>query len=95
MATAKKREFTVAEKLEALSRGALTVGYQTAIMDVMRRVEEAMDEQGISRKELAERLDVHPSRVTRLLGDPDNITLRTLWRICTAVGLQASISVEG
>ena len=89
------RELSVAERLEALSHGALTVGYQTAIMDVMRRVEEVMGEQGISRKELAERLIVHPSRVTRLLGDPDNITLRTLWRVCNAVGLRPAVSVEG
>ncbi len=85
----------MAEELEALSRGALTVGYQTAIMEVMQRVEGAMEEQGISRKELAERLNVHPSRVTRLLGDPDNVTLRTLWRVCSAVGLQPSVSLEG
>lgn len=84
----------VADRLDELASGSVTKGYQTAIMDVMRRVEEQMDQQKLSRKELAERMNVHPSRVTRLLDDPDNITMRTLWRICSAVGLQPTVSVE-
>jgi DNA-binding Xre family transcriptional regulator len=94
MANTAEETRSISQELEEMAKGALTAGYQTAIMQIMQRVEEEMRRLGMSRSELAERLGVHPSRVTRLLDDPDNITLRTLWRICGAVGLKPSISVD-
>jgi DNA-binding Xre family transcriptional regulator len=94
MASTAPETRSTTEELEAIASGSLTTGYQTAIMDVMARVEEQMVSADVSRSDLADRLGVHPSRVTRLLDDPDNITMRTLWRVCAAVGLKPALSVE-
>jgi transcriptional regulator with XRE-family HTH domain len=77
-----------------MARGALTVGYETAILEAVTCIDQVMEERGITRKELAERLNVDPSRVTRLLNDPDNITVRTFYRLCNAVGLKPSIRAD-
>lgn len=94
MSNTAKESRAIGRELEEMAEGALTVGYQTAIMEIMQRVQEEMQRLGMSRSELAERLGVHPSRVTRLLDDPDNVTMRTLWRVCSAVGLKPSISAD-
>ena len=84
----------IGRKLQESAEGSLTVGYQTAIMEAMACIDEIMDERGISRKELAEMLNVDPSRVSKLLNDPDNITVRTFYRLCNAVGLKPSIRAD-
>lgn len=45
-----------------------------------------MKQQGIKRKELAERMGVGPSRVTAMLNGSSNFTLETLIRAARAVG---------
>ena len=45
-----------------------------------------MEEQGITRAELARRMDVQPSRVTSILSGTNNFTIDTLVRAGRAVG---------
>ena len=81
------------ERLRSLAEGALTTGYQAAIMDAMVEVVEELERRGMTRKELADRLEVHPSYVSRILNDPDNMTVRTLFRVCNALDLRVTVTV--
>ena len=51
-----------------------------------------MQEQGVSRSELAERLDVSRAYITKVLNGHGNMTLRTLVRLALALGLAPEIS---
>ncbi len=82
------------ERLAELARESLTEGYQTAIIRAMSEIDRALKQQRVPRKALAERLGVHPSYITRILNDPDNITIRTLYRLSNALGLKANVAVE-
>jgi plasmid maintenance system antidote protein VapI len=81
------------KRLRSLAEGALTTGYQTAIMDAMVEVVQELERRGMTRKELADRLEVHPSYVSRILNDPDNMTVRTLFRVCSALDLAVTVTV--
>lgn len=94
MSDARRRTGPIGREFQELARGSLSGGYQTAIMNAMTCIDHVMEEKGITRKELAERMGVHPSRISRLLNDPDNITIRTFYRLCNAVGVEPSICVD-
>lgn len=51
-----------------------------------------MDERGITKRELAQRLKVTPGRISQILSGGENLTLRTLATVCTA--LDAHLRVE-
>lgn len=51
-----------------------------------------MDERGITKRELAHRLNVTPGRISQILSGGENLTLRTLATVCTA--LDAHLRVE-
>jgi transcriptional regulator with XRE-family HTH domain len=51
-----------------------------------------MKERGITKRELAQRLDVTPGRVSQILSGDENLTLRTLASVCAA--LDAHFEVE-
>ena len=63
------------------------------ILDVTEQICGAMEEQEISRSELAQRLGVSRAYVTKLLNGHPNMTLRTLVAVAAALGLRANISV--
>jgi transcriptional regulator with XRE-family HTH domain len=44
-----------------------------------------MKERGITKRELAERLNVTPGRVSQILSGGENLTLRTLATVCAAL----------
>jgi|GEM_PF-2768517 len=50
-----------------------------------------MESQGISRAELARRMDVQPSRVTSILSGANNFTINTLVEAARAVGSRVEI----
>lgn len=52
----------------------------------------ASKEQGISQKEIADRLEVNKSVVSRLLQGRGNPTFRTVADICAAIGVQPDMS---
>ena len=94
MGDAQKKIGPIGQQLQALATGSLTVGYQTAIIEAMACIDDVMHERGISRKELAGKMGVDPSRISRLLNDPDNITIKTFYRLCNALDLMPSICVD-
>jgi transcriptional regulator with XRE-family HTH domain len=57
-------------------------------------ISEAMDKQGINKRELAERLNVRPSEISQRLSGRRNLTLRSLAAMLHAVGVRARLSLE-
>jgi transcriptional regulator with XRE-family HTH domain len=62
------------------------VMFEDLVLDITGEMCALMDEQKVSRSELARRIGVKPPHVTRLLQGQDNFTLRTLTRIARALG---------
>lgn len=46
-----------------------------------------LDEQGISQKELASRMDVSPQYVNKIVKGKENLSLETIWKIEEALGI--------
>jgi len=63
------------------------------VLDLTDRIALAMQEQGVSRAELAERLGVSRAYITKLLGGNTNMTLRTLVRLALALGMVPEVSL--
>jgi plasmid maintenance system antidote protein VapI len=58
---------------------------------IVEELLQLMEEQGISRSELAERMGVQPSRVTSMLTGSNNFTIETLVRAGRAVGAEIEL----
>lgn len=56
---------------------------QEVATDLVRALEEA----GMTRVQLCEKLGWQPSRMSKVLGGGANLTLKTLWQLCDAMGL--------
>lgn len=54
--------------------------------DLVVRINELLREKGISKKELAEKLDKSPSEVSKWLGGEHNFTLRSLAKLSAELG---------
>jgi transcriptional regulator with XRE-family HTH domain len=63
------------------------------ILDVTEQIWERMQELGLKKQDLAERLDCGKSHVTQLLNGGRNMTLRTLSDIAEAINCEVKISV--
>jgi len=61
---------------------------ENTILKVTELICERMKKQGVSRKQLADRLDRTPGFVTQLLDGNKNMTIRTIADIFTSLGLQ-------
>ena len=59
-----------------------------ALIDAANIIAEALREQGLRQKDLAEKLSVSEGYVSRLLSGDENLTVRTMARILHALGLQ-------
>lgn len=57
-------------------------------------ITEAMDKQGINKRQLAERLNVRPSEISQRLSGRRNLTLRSLAAMLHALGVRARLSIE-
>ena len=75
-----------AEDAEYIAYGLLT--------DITADICAAMDEQGMKRKELAERLGVSPQYVTKFLNTPENTSVYQIVRFAQAVGLDVEVSLS-
>lgn len=62
------------------------------IAKVSALLEDAMEEQGITRSELADRLGIRRSGVTKMLTGDRNMTLRTLARAAFHLGQELQVS---
>lgn len=63
------------------------------LLDVTEQIAVAMEEKGVTRKELAARMGVKPPVITRLLNGPENTTLRTLLRVAFALDIIIDIEL--
>jgi antitoxin HicB len=97
MATTKKRN---AKKLTTLDSFLETEGTRdefqaTAIKEVLAwQIEEAMKDEGLSRKRMAERMGTSRSQIARLLDPTDgNVTLATLQRAAAMLGRKVRLEL--
>jgi transcriptional regulator with XRE-family HTH domain len=67
---------------------------EDAILKFTMRLHELMQEQGISKTELAKRLGVSQPYVTRVLKGGDNLTVGTMVKLARAVGASLQISLQ-
>ena len=63
-------------------------GYQLALMDLAKAIGNELRRQGIPQAELARRAGLKAPYVSRVLNNPENITFRTAFRLCNALGLK-------
>jgi len=64
------------------------------INEVTYKIERLMEIQGISKKQLAERLGVSKSTVSRILNGSRNMTLETLTKVAFALGCKPEVELE-
>jgi transcriptional regulator with XRE-family HTH domain len=76
-----------------LRKSAGRVGYEMErfLIGVNEEIVAQLEDNGITRTELARRLDVDKSYVTRLLNGLPNITLKTLVSVASALGCRMSV----
>lgn len=82
------------DKLEETSEGRLLLEEERVLLDVTETVARLLEEQGISRSELARRIGKQPAFVTKLLRGDNNFTLRTLVRVLDACGKTVHLQVR-
>lgn len=59
--------------------------------DFVDKLEEEMEESGLTKKELAKRLDVSAGRVSQIFHNPGNLTLEMIVRCARAVGIKVAV----
>lgn len=59
---------------------------EVAIADFTTDVDELMEGQGLTKRELAERLGVTPANISKILRGDNNFTIRTMARVAGALG---------
>jgi transcriptional regulator with XRE-family HTH domain len=61
--------------------------------DFTAQIETRLEEKGISKNALAERVNVSPSRVSQILNDPGNLTVGNVVKYARAVGMKVALVV--
>jgi transcriptional regulator with XRE-family HTH domain len=69
-------------------------GFMYVVMDVVAQIDEELARRHMTRSELAERAGVKVSYVSRVLNDPEKITLRALFRLAKALDLTTSVDLS-
>lgn len=59
--------------------------------DFIAFIESSMDEEGVSQAELAKRLGVNPSRVSQVLNNPGNLTLKKVVEYVRVLGRKVAV----
>ncbi|MCL5041554.1 MAG: helix-turn-helix domain-containing protein [Gammaproteobacteria bacterium] len=65
--------------------------FEAKTQDVAIALASAVEEAGLSRAELAKKLEWKPSRVTKVLTGSSNLTLKTIFQVCQAIGLEFDV----
>ncbi len=65
--------------------------FEAKAQDVAIELASAVERAGLSRSELAKQLDWKPSRVTKVLTGNANLTLKTIFQVCQAIGLEFDV----
>jgi transcriptional regulator with XRE-family HTH domain len=68
-----------------------TTRFEAKAQDVAIALASAVERAGLSRAQLAKKLDWKPSRVTKVLTGSSNLTLKTIFEVCHAVGLEFDV----
>jgi len=66
--------------------------YEGLILDISTKLKRLMEKKGVTKKQLAERMDVSPSYVTKIFGG-SNISFKTLAKVLAALEIDATISI--
>ena len=66
--------------------------YEGLIIDIAVQLKQIMREKGMTKKELAEKMNVKPSYITKIFSG-QNISLRTLAKVLAALEVDATISI--
>lgn len=69
-------------------------GFELAVLDFADRVDAELERREMTRAELAERAGVKPSYISRVLNNPENITLQTLFRLANALEMDVEIGLR-
>jgi transcriptional regulator with XRE-family HTH domain len=67
------------------------VVFEAKAQDVAIALASAVETAGLTRAELAKKLDWKPSRVTKVLTGHSNLTLKTIFQVCHAIGLEFDV----
>lgn len=73
---------------------AKLLAQELLITEVTEEIWKAMEEAGINKTELANRMGATKGYVSQVLSGSRNMTLRTLADICFALGKRATVAVE-
>jgi transcriptional regulator with XRE-family HTH domain len=79
------------ESLESIfEQQEQSIGFweEMAIIEFTEAVLEQLELQNMSKADLAEKMNVSPAYIARLLGGSNNLTLRTMVRIARALGCE-------
>jgi transcriptional regulator with XRE-family HTH domain len=73
----------------------LLVAEEELILHAQMLIQRVLNVQGISQKELADKMGVGESYVSQMLGlSPRNLTLRTIARVMNALGVKATLVLD-
>jgi len=67
--------------------------YEGLIIDISTQLKKLMEKKGVTKKQLAERMNVKPSYITKIFGG-SNISIRTIAKVLSALEVDATISIE-
>jgi len=82
------------DKIRGTPEGARSLRQEEFILEVTEQICKLMKQQGIPRKELAERMGKSKGRISQLLDGEANLTLRTLSDIFAALGHKVVVDFE-
>ena len=67
--------------------------YEGLLLDISSQLKKLMEEKGITKKELAERMGVSPSYITKIFGG-NNISLKTIAKVLSALEVDATLEIK-
>lgn len=67
--------------------------YEGLLLDISVQLKKLMEEKGITKKELAERMGVSPSYITKIFGG-SNISLKTIAKVLSALEVDATLEIR-
>jgi transcriptional regulator with XRE-family HTH domain len=68
--------------------------FQGFILKVSEKIASLLEDQHMSRTDLAKALSCSPAYITKLLRGSENLTLRKLFEVSRALGAELSVNVE-
>ncbi len=68
--------------------------YEQLLLDVNERILTAMERAGVRKADLAERLGTSRAYITKLLGGPENLTLKTLVKVAMALNSKVELRIH-